>query len=124
MATVFPDSTDRLILVVALAEEVGYGIHFPDAVSAPIKPDPNWSQGAYYGKAEPLDGLTASSGTSVLRCSLMRSGTTESCSESPIASGRRQARIRPRAGTIILKLEAASALGKIASFLAKTSGAN
>lgn len=59
-ATVFPDSTDRVIPVVAEAEVDAYGIEYFNVVSTPIKLDPNWNQGDYYGKAEPLDGLVAS----------------------------------------------------------------
>jgi homoserine O-acetyltransferase len=57
-ATVFPDSTDRVIPVVGFAEADGYSIGNLDVWSAPIKIDPKWNQGDYYGKAEPLDGLT------------------------------------------------------------------
>lgn len=57
-ATVFPDSTDRVIPVVGFAEADGYSIANLDVWSAPIKIDPKWNQGDYYGKAEPLDGLT------------------------------------------------------------------
>jgi homoserine O-acetyltransferase len=59
-ATVFPDSTDRVIPVVGLAEADGYWIENLDAWSTPIKLDPKWDQGDYYGKTEPLDGLAAS----------------------------------------------------------------
>jgi len=59
-AAVFPDSTDRVIPVVGTAEADGYSIGNLNVWSAPIKLDPKWSQGDYYGKAEPLDGLTAS----------------------------------------------------------------
>jgi homoserine O-acetyltransferase/O-succinyltransferase len=55
--TVFPDSTDRVIPVVGLAGTDGYLIENLDAWSAPIKLDPKWNQGDYYGKDEPLDGL-------------------------------------------------------------------
>jgi homoserine O-acetyltransferase len=56
-ATVFPDSTDRVIPIVGLAETDGYTVANLDVWSAPIKLDPNWNQGDYYGKAEPVDGL-------------------------------------------------------------------
>ena len=56
-ATVFPDSTDRVIPVVGAAEADGYWIENLNVWSAPIKLDPKWNQGDYYGKAEPLDGL-------------------------------------------------------------------
>jgi homoserine O-acetyltransferase len=58
-AAVFPDSTDRVIPVVMGVETNGYLIGSTDNWSAPIKLDPKWNQGDYYGKAEPLDGLTA-----------------------------------------------------------------
>jgi homoserine O-acetyltransferase/O-succinyltransferase len=56
-ATVFPDSTNRVIPVVGTAEADGYTIGALDVWTAPIKLDPNWNQGDYYGTAEPLDGL-------------------------------------------------------------------
>ena len=58
-ATVFPDSTDRVIPVVMGIETNGYFIGSTDNWSAPIMLDPKWNHGDYYGKAEPLDGLTA-----------------------------------------------------------------
>lgn len=47
-----------MIPVVALAEVDGYYIGNGDVWSAPIKLDPKWNHGDYYGKAEPLDGLS------------------------------------------------------------------
>lgn len=58
-AAVFPDSTDRVIPVVATAEADGYLIENLDAWSTPIKVDPKWNNGDYYGKEEPVDGLVA-----------------------------------------------------------------
>ncbi len=58
-ATVFPDSTDRVIPIVMGAQTPGYFIGSADNWSAPIKLDPKWNQGDYYGRAEPLDGLAA-----------------------------------------------------------------
>jgi homoserine O-acetyltransferase/O-succinyltransferase len=59
-AAVFPDSTDRIIPIVGAAETNGYFIENMDAWTSPIKLDPRWDQGDYYGKAEPIDGLAAS----------------------------------------------------------------
>ena len=59
-AAVFPEFTDRIIPVVGAAEANGYLIEDLDAWSAPIKVDPKWNYGDYYGKAEPADGLAAS----------------------------------------------------------------
>lgn len=58
-AAVFPDSTDRVIPVVGFAETDGYTIANLHAWSAPIKVDPKWSKGDYYGKDEPFEGLLA-----------------------------------------------------------------
>ena len=58
-AAVFPNSTDRIIPIVGLAEADGYLIENLDAWSTPIKVDPKWNRGDYYGKDEPVDGLTA-----------------------------------------------------------------
>jgi len=59
-ATVFPESTDRVIPIVGLAETDGYTVANLNVWSAPITLDQNWNQGNYYGKSEPLDGLTTS----------------------------------------------------------------
>jgi homoserine O-acetyltransferase/O-succinyltransferase len=59
-ATVFPESTDRVIPVVGAAEANGYLIEDMDAWSSPIMVDPKWNHGDYYGKDEPADGLAAS----------------------------------------------------------------
>lgn len=59
-AAIFPDSTDRVIPVVGTAEVDGYLIENLDAWSTPIKVDPKWYNGDYYGREEPVDGLAAS----------------------------------------------------------------
>jgi len=58
-AIVFPDSTARVIPIVVGAATNGYFIADSDNWAAPIRLDPKWNQGDYYGKAEPLDGLKA-----------------------------------------------------------------
>lgn len=58
-AAVFPSSTDHVIPVVGLAEADGYIIANLHAWSAPIKIDPKWNKGDYYGKDEPIEGLSA-----------------------------------------------------------------
>jgi homoserine O-acetyltransferase len=58
-AAVFPESTDRVIPVVGLAEADGYFIENLDVWSTPIRLDPKWNNGDYYGKEEPVLGLTA-----------------------------------------------------------------
>jgi homoserine O-acetyltransferase len=58
-AAVFPDSTDRVISVVGTAEADGYLIENLDVWSTPIKVDPKWNNGDYYGREEPVSGLTA-----------------------------------------------------------------
>jgi homoserine O-acetyltransferase/O-succinyltransferase len=57
-AATFPDSTDRAIPIVGLAESDGYLIEFAEVQSAAVKADPKWNNGDYYGKEEPLDGVT------------------------------------------------------------------
>ena len=59
-AAVFPNSTDRVIPIVGEAETDGYLVENMDAWTSPIKLDPRWNQGDYYGEKEPIDGLTAS----------------------------------------------------------------
>lgn len=58
-AAVFPDSTDRVIPIVGMAETDGYTIANLHAWSAPVKVDPKWNKGDYYGKDEPFEGLVA-----------------------------------------------------------------
>ena len=58
-AAVFPDSTDRVMPVVGLAEADAYMIENSAAWGAPIKVDPKWNNGDYYGREEPMAGLTA-----------------------------------------------------------------
>jgi homoserine O-acetyltransferase len=58
-AAVFPDSTNRVVPVVGTAEADGYLIENLDVWSTPIKVDPKWNKGDYYGKEEPVYGLTA-----------------------------------------------------------------
>jgi homoserine O-acetyltransferase len=57
-AAAFPDSTNRVIPIVGEAESDGYFIENLDLWIAPVKLDPKWNHGDYYGKDEPLDGLT------------------------------------------------------------------
>jgi homoserine O-acetyltransferase/O-succinyltransferase len=58
-AAVFPESTERIIAVVSEAQAGAYAIEDMDVLSTCIKIDPNWNRGDYYGKAEPVAGLTA-----------------------------------------------------------------
>jgi homoserine O-acetyltransferase/O-succinyltransferase len=57
-AAIFPDSTDRVIPIVGLAESDGYMIENLNLWSSTVKLDPNWNNGDYYGKEEPLNGVT------------------------------------------------------------------
>jgi len=57
-AVEYPDFVERVIHVIGPGLEIQpYSIGMIDAWAAPIKLDPNWKGGDYYGGAEPLDGL-------------------------------------------------------------------
>jgi len=58
-AAVFPESTERIIAVASEVQASAYAIEYMDALSTCIKIDPSWNRGDYYGKAEPVAGLTA-----------------------------------------------------------------
>jgi homoserine O-acetyltransferase len=55
----FPDSVERIVPVVAYATPEPYLIAWLDMWAQPIRLDPKWNNGDYYGKAPPLDGLKA-----------------------------------------------------------------
>jgi homoserine acetyltransferase len=58
-AQTYPDSVDRIVAVVAYATPEPYLIAWLDMWAQPIRLDPKWNNGDYYGKAPPLDGLKA-----------------------------------------------------------------
>ncbi|HET8918073.1 MAG TPA: homoserine O-acetyltransferase [Xanthobacteraceae bacterium] len=55
----YPDSVDRIVAVVAYATPEPYLIAWLDMWAQPIRLDPKWNNGDYYGKAPPIDGLKA-----------------------------------------------------------------
>jgi homoserine O-acetyltransferase len=58
-AASYPGMVGKLIPVIASGEADGWQIAWLDMWAAPIRLDPNWNNGDYYGKAEPLAGLSA-----------------------------------------------------------------
>jgi homoserine O-acetyltransferase len=58
-AQAYPDSVDRIVAVVAYATPEPDLIAWLDMWAQPIRLDPKWNNGDYYGKAPPLDGLKA-----------------------------------------------------------------
>ncbi len=56
-AAAYPDMVKRVIPVIGGAEANAFLIGWLNAWAAPIKLDPNWNNGDYYGKAEPVKGL-------------------------------------------------------------------
>jgi homoserine O-acetyltransferase len=58
-AAAYPDMVSRLIPVIGAAELNAFGIEWANVWASPIRLDPRWNNGDYYGKEEPLDGLTA-----------------------------------------------------------------
>jgi homoserine O-acetyltransferase/O-succinyltransferase len=55
----YPDSVERIIPVVATATTEPFLIAWMDLWAQPIRLDPKWNNGEYYGKEAPLDGLKA-----------------------------------------------------------------
>ena len=55
----YPDSVERIVPVIASATAEPYLIAWFDLWGEPIRLDPKWNGGDYYGKAPPLDGLKA-----------------------------------------------------------------
>ena len=55
----YPDSVDRIVAVIASASAEPYLIGWVDAWATPIRLDPNWNNGDYYGKTPPTEGLKA-----------------------------------------------------------------
>jgi homoserine O-acetyltransferase/O-succinyltransferase len=56
-AAAYPDMVSRAIPVIGAAELNAFGIEWAHVWAAPIRLDPRWNNGDYYGKEEPLDGL-------------------------------------------------------------------
>jgi homoserine O-acetyltransferase len=56
-AAAYPDMVPRLIPVIGAAELNAFGIEWANVWAAPIRLDPHWNNGDYYGKAEPVEGL-------------------------------------------------------------------
>jgi homoserine O-acetyltransferase len=56
-AAAYPDMVERIIPVIGAAELNAYAIGWLDVWGAPIKLDPRWNKGDYYGREEPVEGL-------------------------------------------------------------------
>src|SRR6202047_3297487 len=55
----YPDSLDRIVAVVATPAAEPFLIGWLDMWAQPIRLDPKWNNGDYYGKEPPLEGLKA-----------------------------------------------------------------
>jgi homoserine O-acetyltransferase len=55
----YPDSVERIVTVIAAASAEPYLIGWFDLWGQPIRLDPKWNGGDYYGKEPPLEGLKA-----------------------------------------------------------------
>ncbi|MCE1238206.1 MAG: homoserine O-acetyltransferase [Hyphomicrobiales bacterium] len=58
-AAAYPDMVDRILPVIGAADADAYLTGWLDVWADPIKIDPNWNGGDYYGKEPPLKGLAA-----------------------------------------------------------------
>jgi homoserine O-acetyltransferase/O-succinyltransferase len=56
-AAAYPEMVPRLIPVIGAAELNAFGIEWANVWASPIRLDPRWNNGDYYGKEEPVDGL-------------------------------------------------------------------
>ncbi|MGE0719911.1 MAG: homoserine O-acetyltransferase [Alphaproteobacteria bacterium] len=56
-AAAYPDMVERIVPVIGGAEADAFLVGWLDMWAAPIRMDPNWKGGNYYGAAEPTDGL-------------------------------------------------------------------
>jgi homoserine O-acetyltransferase len=56
-AAAYPDMVERIIPVIPAAQANAFLIAWLDVWSAPIRLDPHWNNGNYYGKPEPVEGL-------------------------------------------------------------------
>jgi homoserine O-acetyltransferase len=59
-AASYPDMVERIIAVIGTPAADPFLIGWLNAWAQPVLLDPKWNGGDYYGKAPPLDGLTAS----------------------------------------------------------------
>jgi homoserine O-acetyltransferase len=59
-AAAYPDMVERIVPVIGAAELGAFEIGWLDIWTSPIRLDPNWNRGDYYGKDEPTDGLAVS----------------------------------------------------------------
>jgi homoserine O-acetyltransferase/O-succinyltransferase len=57
-ASAYPDWVKRVVAVIGGAEENAFLIGWLNLWAAPIRLDPDWNNGDYYGRAEPIRGLT------------------------------------------------------------------
>jgi homoserine O-acetyltransferase len=57
-AATYPEMVDRVVAVIGGAEENAFLVAWLNLWAAPIRLDPNWNGGDYYGRAEPVRGLT------------------------------------------------------------------
>lgn len=53
----YPEMVDRMIAVIGAGEADAWTAGWLDIWASPIRLDPNWNNGDYYGKPEPLAGL-------------------------------------------------------------------
>ncbi|TKB47519.1 E22 family MetX-like putative esterase [Thalassotalea mangrovi] len=59
-AVAYPDMVERMVSVIGVAESDAWLTAALEKWAFPIKQDPNWQQGNYYGKEKPITGLTQS----------------------------------------------------------------
>lgn len=65
-ASAYPDMVKRVISVIGIGETDSWGKADLERWARPIRNDANWNHGDYYGKNEPIDGLTTSLASIIL----------------------------------------------------------
>lgn len=58
-AVAYPDRVERMVSVIGAGRMRAWEIALLESWAVPIRLDPNWRGGDYYGRTRPLDGLTA-----------------------------------------------------------------
>ncbi len=56
-AAAYPDMVERIVPVIGAPELNAFNIGWANIWAAPIRLDPNWNNGDYYGRSEPTEGL-------------------------------------------------------------------
>ena len=116
-AASYPDAVDRIIAVVGAPAGDPFLIAWLDVWAAPIRLDPNWNGGDYYGKTPPVEGLKAA-----LKAVTIQANQSEWANKTFGLAPADPAKDPAKAMENMFKIEAT--LDTVAAARAKTSDAN